>query len=435
MHNPRREHAFAIMTTLDTRLYAWLLESDERRFDVAFNAYFAVAYPAVIGRIARLSNWDRPQLEELAQDTLLKFFGRVGRGRRESSEVIKHALAAMRPLDLGSFHERRLGEWRVAVASYQSEAMNFQLPPMTDAGSAAYVVEWKAAIRALAERIAPLQRQGWHLIDMVRFELERGNVGAPTKIDHDGEQGCPSAPGTPVDAERWVEEVLEGKARAVTAENRIPGVIRFVELAFLVIGAIPRLRVPTNAYLFEIAMTLYLDESRKRARQKRGGRVAPWFSEPHPIDVMSSDPDMNGAGDEPVMEPVGADHAAFFDAPSSDPVRNIEDEQFLERFYDFLRTPLDEAIDAYDKARSRGRAVAERRKLDSLHDKFSRTIDVLSLMGEGYSQDQIAARLGISRNQVKYTIEVVQEAFARFTSHTAAPERRNLGMQVESYVR
>jgi DNA-directed RNA polymerase specialized sigma24 family protein len=235
--------------------------------------------------------------------------------------------------------------------------------------------------------------------------------------------------------ERWVEEVLEGKARAVTAENRIPGVIRFVELAFLVIGAIPRLRVPTNAYLFETAMTLYLDESRKRGRQKRGGRATPWFSEPHPIDLLSSDPDMNGTGDEPVMETVGAGHAAFFDAPSSDPVRNIEDEQFLERFYDFLRTPLDEAIDAYDKARSRGRAVAERRKLDSLHDKFSRTVDVLSLMGEGYSQDQIAARLGISRNQVKYTIEVVQEAFARFTSHTAAPERRNLGMQVESYVR
>jgi len=423
------------MTTLDIRLYAWLLETDDRRFDLAFNAYFSVAYPAVIRRIARLSNWDLPQLEELAQDTLFKFFGLVGRGRRESSELIKGALAAMRPLDLGSFHERRLGEWRVAVASYQSEAMNFQLPPMTDAGSAAYDMEWKAAIRALAERIAPLQRQGWHLIDMVRLELERGNVGASTEMDHDGDQGCPSAAATHVDAERWVAEVLEGKARAAAAESRIPGVTLFVESTFLVIGAIPRLRVPTNGYLFEIAMTLYLDESRKRTRQKRGGGVASWFSEPHPIDLLSSDPDMNGTGNEPVLETVGAGHAAFFDAPSSDPVRHIEDEQFLERFYHFLRAPLDEAIDAFDKARSRGPAVVERRKMDSLHDKFSRTIDVLSFMGEGYSQDEIAAHLGISRNQVKYTIEVVQEAYARFAAHTAAPERRNFGMRVESYVR
>jgi DNA-directed RNA polymerase specialized sigma24 family protein len=414
------------MTTLDNRLYAWLMETDEQRFDLAFNAYFSVAYPAVIRRMSRLSNWDLPQLEELAQDTLLKFFDRVGRGRRESSEIIKNALAAMRPLDLGSFHQRRCEEWWVAVASYRADAMNFRLPPMTDLGRAEYDEEWKAAIRALAEKIAPLQRQGWHLIDAVRSELVRGKVVELPEIDGAGDH---------VHAQRWVAEVLEMRAYAVPGENRIPGVIQFVESTFLVIGAIPRLRVPTNGYLFEIAMTLYLDESRRRSRQKRGGGSAICYSDSQPIDLVTVDPDSHGLGDDPVPRRFDISDANGMNAWYSDPMRHLEDEQFLEMFYGFLRAPLDEAIDAYDKARSRGRAVVERRKLDSLNEKFSRIIDVLSLMGEGYSQDQIAARLGISRNQVKYTIEVVQDAHARFAAQSAAPVRRTLTMGVGSSVR
>lgn len=96
------------MTTLDHRLYAWLLEFDEGRFETAFRHYFAVAYPAVMGRMARLSNWDTSQLEELAQDALFKFFERVGRGRREASACVENALAVIRPLEIDCHHHQQV---------------------------------------------------------------------------------------------------------------------------------------------------------------------------------------------------------------------------------------------------------------------------------------------------------------------------------------
>ena len=101
------------MTTLDHRLYAWLRESDEQRFQLAFNAYYSLAFPAVIRRIARQSRWDLSSLEEIAQDALLKFFERAGRGRREASNTVKNALALINPPNIGGFHKRhRIGSPR-----------------------------------------------------------------------------------------------------------------------------------------------------------------------------------------------------------------------------------------------------------------------------------------------------------------------------------
>ena len=56
--------------------------------------------------------------------------------------------------------------------------------------------------------------------------------------------------------------------------------------------------------------------------------------------------------------------------------------------------------------------------MQSLADKFARTMSVLSMMGEGHTQEQTAEQLGLSRNQVKYIIELVQEAFERFSGHS-----------------
>src|SRR5580700_1679282 len=82
------EMATPKITTLDRQLYAWLVESDERRFTLAFNVYFSVAFPAVVRFLARISRWDSARLEELAQDALLRFFDRVGRDRRLASDTV-----------------------------------------------------------------------------------------------------------------------------------------------------------------------------------------------------------------------------------------------------------------------------------------------------------------------------------------------------------
>jgi len=56
--------------------------------------------------------------------------------------------------------------------------------------------------------------------------------------------------------------------------------------------------------------------------------------------------------------------------------------------------------------------------------KLQRITAVLGLMGEGYTQAQIAAQLDLSRNQVKYVVELVQEAYERFAAHSMGSTAR-----------
>jgi DNA-directed RNA polymerase specialized sigma24 family protein len=375
------------MTTLDHRLYAWLRESDEQRFQLAFNAYYSLAFPAVIRRIARQSRWDLSSLEEIAQDALLKFFERAGRGRREASNTVKNALALINPPNIGGFHKRQAHGWRNETSSYRVAAMSFCSLQMTEPGSA----EWKIAIRSLSDKAPPLQAQGWQLIDAVRLDLQWSF----------GDEGVMDS-----QSERMVGEIIDKTLPALAAERRLPGAMQFIESIFVVIGAIPRLRVPTNAYLFEIATTLYLDECRKSGRQKRGSAV------------VASLEQMDSA----------------IDVPASDPARSYEDEEFFEKFYEHLRAPVAAAAEQCEKAQATGLAAAKRRKLKSLQEKFSRTLSVLAMIGEGYTQEQTAERLGLSRNQVKYAIELVQEAYSQFASNSARPAQRSSSMGVHPYV-
>jgi len=416
------------MTTLDHRLYAWLLESNEQRFERAFKAYFDVAFPSVIRYLARLSHWDPAYLEEMAQDALLRFFDKVGRSRREASEAVRASLAQLRPLNLGVFHERQALTWINEIGTFRDSAVNFRLPESDD-------LHWKASIRTLAERIPVLQRAGCHLLHSVHLELrwtfDDANLTPVPTTDLPGDTLDQLASGSC--EERLVEEMLTETARAVTAEHDYPGAMFFVKGTWSVVRALPHLRVPTNGYLFEIASTIYLDECKKRGRRKRGGIGAVAIDHPdavdleysgsnHPIDRLSLE-SVSADDDEERYEGVpaktGNSSLTFPTMPSVDPNAQFENEDLFERFYEYLRKPVEEAMQAFHQAQSAGRAFAERRKLDSLTERFSRTMSVLSDLGEGYTQEQTAERLSLSRNQVKYIIEQVQGAYAGFTADTA----------------
>jgi DNA-directed RNA polymerase specialized sigma24 family protein len=405
-----------MMTTLDHQLYAWLSEADDRRFTLAFNSYFLLAYPAVVRHLARFAPSDPALLEEIAQDSLLKFFERIGRGRRAASEAVAGALSQIKPISLGSFHELQVRAWTTDVDSYRGVAMSFRLP----CGESDESATWKNTIRELSLQIPTLQQQGWHLIDGVRIELQWQEVA-------DQE----AAPATAT--ESLVSAVMESAPSAHSAEIRQPGTLQFVYCAVTMIRAIPRLRVPTNAYLFEIAMSLYLDDYRRRRRQKRGGAGSPsandavWADsgrEPveHPLESLLADQDP----DEENYPQLAATHGSpgvqlrlNAECASTDPIRTLEDEEYFERFYAYLRAPVDAAESAYEAARVRGGALAERRKWYSLAQKFSRTMAVLTAIGEGYTQEQAAKRLQLSRNKVKYVIETLQDAYARFAARSA----------------
>jgi hypothetical protein len=428
------------MTTLDDRLYAWLSEPDDHRFTIAFNSYYLVAFPAVIRHLARFAPADPALLEEIAQDSLLRFFEHIGRGRRQALQAIEAALGQIRPLALGSAHEHQVRAWTVDVDSYRGSTMDFQM--RIAHGETASTR--KSTIGELALQIPTLQRQGWQLIDGVRIalqwhDLESAAVLAdpqhvartcphPTEAATCGET---SASAINPAAANFACVVTHSAPSDSGVETRLPGATKFVYSAATIIRALPRLRIPTNGYLFEISYTIYLDDHRKRRRQKRGG-PGPQSRD----DVASSD--FDGAWTlHPLQNPLleesreeaetpdfvtlgeSSGFATSDDSAAVDPIRRLEDQQYFEQFYSYLRAPVDAAEAAYDAARAHGSATAERRKWDSLRRKLTRSVAILAAIGEGYTQEQTAERLRLTRNQVKYVIETLQDAYAGFAALSA----------------
>jgi hypothetical protein len=158
----------------------------------------------------------------------------------------------------------------------------------------------------------------------------------------------------------------------------------------------------------------------------------------HPLDLLTPESNMEIEGEQYVEDrdpiSVGANLSTALSVPSIDPTRQYEDEEFMERFHQYLRRPVDEAAEAYKAAQTGGKGAAERRRLETLTHKLSRTVSVLSMLGEGYTQERTAERLGISRNQVKYTIEVVQDAYARFAASDARSPTKLSSAGGPSYV-
>jgi DNA-directed RNA polymerase specialized sigma24 family protein len=426
------------MSTLDQRLYAWLLESDDRKFELAFRDYFYVAFPSLVRHLGRLSRWDPTELEEIAQDALLRFFEKAGRERRQAAEKARSALADVQPLALGPIHARQVASWTGDVTGLIAASMGFQ-PPAADTPD----LVWKSAIRELSNQIPILQSRGSLLFAPIRIHLEW-----PPEPNADAQEVAaePYGPGGGDDAarQRFAEALLRERdshsEKAILAEQRLVGVLSFVDGTVTVIRLMPRFRVPTNGYLFEMTTTVYLDECKKRGRRKRGGRALASVSElpatavdpaaEHPLDRMEQGSDGSRSDQDEDMW-TGVAMEAGHAVPTVDPTRQYEDREFFEKFTTYLRSPVDAAMDAYAAAESRGRGIVERRRLESVTAKYSRMMAVLSSIGEGYTQEKTAERLDLTRNQVKYILEQVQDAYATFgaVSANSAPHLPMPGAQ------
>jgi DNA-directed RNA polymerase specialized sigma24 family protein len=379
-------------------LYAWLAESDDRKFDQAFQRYYAEASPNLVRYLCRRSSLADLDCEQIAVDALLKFFTRVGRERRQAAETVARTLPEIEPLNLGPFHVRHVQRWTGEVGDFRQTSMSFKLTA-ADPGPQA----WKADIQAQIDGIAPLQRQGLSLLDTVRRALagdavEPDSVHEVVRAFAAGLQEA-AASGSPPDA-----------------ESQYPGVIRFVDGTWSVVDVLPALRIPTNGYLFDIAQSLYLDECKARGRKKRGGSgvlgeepASPHGLAPFMLDEEASVPEADEYGGGGFSAA-----AALPEAPGADPAAEQIDEDFCERFYEYLRKPLSDAEEAYRIAAAAGKGKAERKRLESLGEKHARLMSVLSMRIEGHTQEAIAEALHLSRNQVKYMTEQVQAAYQHF---------------------
>ena len=59
-------------TQLDHMLYAWLAETEDRKFDRAFQRYYEVASPSLVRYLVRGSSLPDLDCEQIAVDALLK---------------------------------------------------------------------------------------------------------------------------------------------------------------------------------------------------------------------------------------------------------------------------------------------------------------------------------------------------------------------------
>jgi DNA-directed RNA polymerase specialized sigma24 family protein len=405
------------VTRLDLMLYAWLAEPDNQKFERAFKKYHDEAFVGLVKYLARRSSSLELDFEQIAVDALLKFFSRVGRGRREASEAIVRSLPHVQGLELSPFHLRQARRWATDIGAFRERSMTFTLNQQDEADGR----EWKAEIHSLAEKIPPLQRQGCLVLDPLCTE---GALAADAEVTGDAEDGQYDFAPMRAFAARLKSDAHAG----ATVELRYPGALRFVDGTWTVITVLPQLRVPTNGYLFDIAQSLYLDECKARNRQKRGGAggsiaepadsaADPADATAHPLarislDEESAQQEPTDAGEWGGPAPIALSGAGAAADPESDRIG----EEFCQKFYAYLHRPLDAAEEAYRLASLNGPAKAERKRLDSLSRKVERIIAVLSMRIEGQTQEAIAEALGVSRNQVKYIVEQIQEAYEQFAA-------------------
>lgn len=420
------------MKTLDALLFQWVGEADESRAEIAFRAYYSTAFPALARHVQYRTGWDPATAEDIAQEALLRFFERTGRGRREAIALVISTASRLADAGRGVPHSREIARWASEVETFANYIAALRLPSDTHSSAAAMDV-WT--------RIVSLQKTGWHLINDLKRKLQCNSRECDEPED-DSLAVFPTAVEQMDAADlsvgdirafvaKLVHEHSHDASGAVLTEHLQPGIGRLAESVLVLIDTLPRVRLPTNGFLFDIATTLFLDEIKRRRRKKRGGEqgLAPAREaaqscaddmSPFAVDIVRDEPRTDlehGIWLDRCPAPLGPTCSATDTAPlAADPAVRFESEQFLLRFYEFLRSPVARAVRALEEARAQGCALAERDSLERVSRKFSRTMAVLSMMGEGYTQEETARLAGLSRNQVKYVVESVKEAYARFSA-------------------
>jgi DNA-directed RNA polymerase specialized sigma24 family protein len=426
------------LKTLDVLLSRWVGEADESRADTAFQAYYSTAFPSLARHVQHRTGWDPASAEDIAQEALLRFFERAGPGRRRAVAVLRSAANCLTAPEHRALQPPQTLPWAGNVERFVGSITEFR--PSSDE-------QWRATADGLWSRIVSLQRVGLCLID----EARRGLLW---DVAEDGDAETDFAPGRPVAVGFAESAGLDGReiggfarrlarelsleASPAVLEQRSAGIGAFVRTVLTVVETLPRLRLPTNGYLFEIATTLFLDEIKRRRRRKRGGAPERTPAQEvvgcgrdvaaRPFELVPDQPQADPEGgnwlDEHVICEGELRTAASLLSPDLDPVLRYESEEFLHRFYEYLRTPLARASRVLEEARGTGREPAEQYRVECVARKFSRMMAVLSMMGEGYTQEETARRVRLSRNQVKYILESTKQAYARFAADNPLPSRQ-----------
>lgn len=418
---------------LDFSLHAWLAEPDQKRAQLRFNAYFRSAYPAICRYLRSLGLSNAANAEDIAQQALVKLFNHLGTVRRIAAAAVRDATSSLEPVSLGAFHVRQVKTWVLHLRHFQDETIGFRI----DNSSQIDVHPWKERRNAINGKIAPLCHQATHFLGEVsahiKPELQRvagtaiqSRAGAGAIDDADpGEVDSASLPAeTAQIVASFIHWAHGREPKDVDARVGLPGALDFATRASCVHSNLPRLAIPSNGLLYTIARRLFIDFVRVKRREE-------------PISDIS-DGDHEGLLDE-LDFPSGEDHEPreWLVAGASEEESSEEADAELEArynaFLEFLRAPLTRAEGVL--ASASGRATNERAKVGSLQDKFERLLAILAALRETPqpTEEEIAKRLGLTRNQVKYAIERIRGEFTHFFQDLAGGaqgRRKSAGSEV-----
>jgi DNA-directed RNA polymerase specialized sigma24 family protein len=414
---------------LDSLLFAWLSEGDERRAERRFDDYFRAAFPTLC-RYVRSLRTDPASAQDIAQQALIKLFNHLGTGRRAADEQVRNAVSLLRPLDFGPVHVRAVNAWRQQVAAFRDAAVGFRI----DREFHKEATTWKELRTEINGQIDPLTRQGTHFLDEVRARVVSAWEALITyrHVRVDGE----IADGPPDSVEQvrlFVSKFLryaEGRQDS-DVEDAIgcAGAVGFVTRTNCVCDHLPTLAIPSSGLLYTIAKRQFID--RERSNQIRR------------FDYAADTTD----GDASVLDQLdfGVDRAEPLEPrPLSTPVarsdltgteeRDVELQDRYAAFLEFLRGPLTRAEGAFSAASCKGKAEAESTRVESLKAKYDRLMAILAALRESPqpTEDEIAWRLNLTRNQVKYAVERIRSEFNYFfpdLARDARGRRKSQGLE------
>jgi DNA-directed RNA polymerase specialized sigma24 family protein len=418
----------AVHEDLDVLLDAWLSEPDRQRAEQRFTRYFRAAFPQLC-RFVRSFRADPATAQDISQQALIRFFVYVGTERRSADTRLGEALSGLQPLDFGALHVRLVQSWRGKVHEFRDAAVRFRIPAVQEGSQG-----WRELRDEINAQGEPLERQGWHFLEDVRARIESrflpliSHASAATRAEE------PSAPDTRAQSLGRIGEMTAHTVEAQTAafvtalleytagrDSRevgdtlgCAGAVEFVARTNTVCESLPVLAIPSNGLLYTIAKRQFLDSARRRRPQQLEFAAATVDETAESVldelDLEAGSPAVDSF-ELQVEATTPDDH---------EPEDRVE--SAYRRFLEFLRLPLTRAEGALAEAISSGRARTEQARVDSLRRKYERLLAVLTALHESPqpSEEEIAHRQGLTRNQVKYVIKRIREEFNHFFPELAA---------------
>jgi hypothetical protein len=408
---------------LDILLYAWLSEGDARHAEVRFANYFRRAFSELC-RYARSLGAEASAAQDISQQSLIKLFNHLGLSRRAAAEAVRVATEELRPLAFGAMHERLVRAWLQQIVAFRDAALGFWISSERES-------PWRQLRAEVNARVDPLIRQGVHFLEEVRSRLE-ALLFASRAIEARDESSTVSwdPPEDSVDEplRSFVLTLLKrAEVQDVADIEKSPGClgsVGFVRHTSTVCEKLPALAIPSNGLAYAMVKNHFLDSLKRRRPEQVD-------SMPDIVDERSQEVlDQLDFGGPPMAESV-AESSSEEDARNDATARAGREGEIEGRYRAFLerlRAPLTRAEGALAQASSLARAAAEQARVDSLRAKYDRLMAVLKALRETPqpTEDEIAARLGVTRNQVKYAIERIREEFTHFFPDLAgdAQQRR-----------